>query len=225
MKRKATPAQLRALKKGRRIRAQNLKKRKRKTPKKKTRRMAKRRRIDNTLTGGTGDVCPQYYHGTIRLKATDTVTEIGFQLPIPRVPTTGRATIIEVLRVFWMPTQLKNMAVAQKRLAQHISFSTIAQGEVTLAGFNEPNVFAQMAVFAEGAFTAAGSYLATFVGPQVYELTDSAGHGFLLATDRVFVQAVTDDFTPDVGTFHFKILYRFKAVPLQEYIGIVQSQQ
>jgi len=222
MKKKATPAQLRALAKGRKKRAANLRrKRKRKRPKK----MTKRRRINYGITGGSGDVNPQYYHGTLRLKATDTITEASYQLPVPRLPIGGRSTVLEILRIYWLCLPFKDCLAGNKRKFQHISFSTIPQGEVTLATFNEPNVFCQMRLYQEGAFTGGGSFAYSYDGLMSYDLTDGAGHGFLIGTDKIFVQCDSDDQTPEITTFNFKILYRFKSITLQEYIGIVQGQQ
>lgn len=61
-------------------------------------------------------------------------------------------------------------------------------------------------------------------GVQVCDLTDDAGHGFLLATDSIF-QYCQSNGVGDNMSAYTRILYRFKDVSLQEYIGIVQSQQ
>jgi len=61
-----------------------------KKPKRRVRRkrkpMAKRRRTNN-LTGGTKDVNPQFYTGSIREAAPTTWTNVEFVLPINRLPT------------------------------------------------------------------------------------------------------------------------------------------
>ncbi|GAG62860.1 unnamed protein product, partial [marine sediment metagenome] len=58
----------------------------------------------------------------------------------------------------------------------------------------------------------------------MWDCTDDIGHGILVASDYIYVQGDTTGY--GVGAeFNFKILYRFKNVRLQEYIGIVQSQQ
>lgn len=189
--------------------------------------MTKRRRVTGgALTGGTGDVNPQYMHGVVTLKATDTITERAFNTPVVRIPKTGRATIMEVLKIFWLPEIWESSVATRHRLSQVISFSTIAQGETALTTFDQPNCFAAFAVEKECAFTATGSMNGySQRGPLVYDLTDGAGHGFLIAGDRIFVQCDTAECTPAVYIFPFKILYRFKNVSLTEYIGIVQSQQ
>jgi hypothetical protein len=58
---------------------------------------------------------------------------------------------------------------------------------------------------------------------QVLDLTDGAGHGLLIATDNIFmtVYSTNTGVANEVGC---KILYRWKNVSVEEYIGIVQSQ-
>lgn len=67
-------------------------------------------------------------------------------------------------------------------------------------------------------------------GVDIHDLTDGAGHGVLIATDNVWLTAWLNGAVPDIGTtaqlnVYAELLYRFKKVTLQEYIGIVQSQQ
>jgi hypothetical protein len=74
-------------------------------------------------------------------------------------------------------------------------------------------------------FTAAGTGITDLVNsPRKWDFTDGAGHGILVATDNIFIQASTNG-QNTASLFRFKILYRFKSVSLVEYIGIVQSQQ
>lgn len=68
-------------------------------------------------------------------------------------------------------------------------------------------------------------------GIDIHDLTDGAGHGLLVATDSIWLTqylsiaaAGSIGFTSSIGTIA-EIIYRFKKVTLQEYIGIVQSQQ
>lgn len=55
------------------------------------------------------------------------------------------------------------------------------------------------------------------------DLTDGAGHGYLVATDSIFAR-LSSTLTGLTNTADVRLLYRFKEVPLAEYIGIVQSQ-
>lgn len=72
--------------------------------------------------------------------------------------------------------------------------------------------------------------------PIIHDLTDGAGHGILIATDNIYLNALVAYVDADTSaayagapSFIFaasncELIYRFKAVTLQEYIGIVQSQ-
>lgn len=228
-KRKCSAAQLKALKRGRAIRKKKLKgKRPRKTTKTRKNPMAKRRRTTGGhLTGGTKDVNPQYMHGELILSATDAITEAAFNTPVVRIPgAASRVTLMEVLKIFWFPHQPNNTSPADQWNIQTVTFSTIPQGIAAIPGYNEPNIFCQMKASKEMSFTALGTgYCYSPMYPFMTDLTDGAGHGFLIATDRIYVQGDSQGMTPSVAHFPWKILYRFKTVGITEYVGIVQSQQ
>lgn len=69
--------------------------------------------------------------------------------------------------------------------------------------------------------------------PDWHDLTDGAGHGVLVATDNIWLSILATAATADAGenavlnvaSSNCDLFYRFKEVTLQEYIGIVQSQQ
>lgn len=56
------------------------------------------------------------------------------------------------------------------------------------------------------------------------DLTDEAGHGYLVATDTITLETNADQ-TAAVNAGFARIRYRWKEVSLTEYIGIVQAQQ
>lgn len=182
----------------------------------------------DTLTGGTRDVNPQYLHGAVTLSAANTTTTETLGTPIVRVgpQTDGQAIIMEVLKVYadMAVADLDNAAATQR--ASTLLFSTTSFGATApAAGFAEPRVFAQIQHQVRNAFTAAGTGVLDMLNDvQVFDCTDGAGHGILIATDNIFIQGSSANFTATL-TIPFKILYRFKRVSLIEYIGIVQSQQ
>lgn len=55
-------------------------------------------------------------------------------------------------------------------------------------------------------------------------MTDGAGHGVLVATDKIYMLTASLAATGAQEAI-VKILYRLVDVGLEEYIGIVQSQQ
>ena len=195
---------------------------------KKKKKMSRKRNATGSdlLTGGTRDVNPQYLHGTLTLSAANTTTSLTLGTPIVRVGSGAgnKSIIMEVLKVYVdFPTIDQEAAGATDRNMQ-FSFSTVDFGTGN-AQFEDPRVFAQLSINVQNAFTAAGTaLLENMEMPLVWDMTDGAGHGVLIATDNIFVQGNTNN-QAAASRFRFKILYRFKEVSLVEYIGIVQSQQ
>lgn len=175
------------------------------------------------LTGGTGDVSPQIFQSPIlNMTAANTYTETSFPVPINRFPeSSGRVVIMEILKIFWYLGEADaNNSAAGNLLTSQIQLSTSSKAAMALG---DSNVFSSYEKTYRGAFTAAGTYQTAIVEPVVMDLSDGAGHGYLVASDRFFMGMATAQFT--AASFGFcKILYRFKRVSLQEYIGIVQSQ-
>lgn len=186
----------------------------------------KRKNGSDTLTGGTKDVNPQYLSGRVTMSAANTVTTAALATPIVRVGpmTNDDIIIIELLKLFVdMPMIDLDAAAATTRQATFL-LSTVSFG-TTAQALDEPRVFAMVQYSIRNAFTAAGTgSLGQENTPYTYDFTDGAGHGILIATESIFAQATTANFTA-AGSFPFKLLYRFKRVTLAEYIGIVQSQQ
>lgn len=176
-----------------------------------------------SLTGGTGDVNPQFFSGVMTQTVADNAITSAFPLPVTRLPKGDKVTIVELLKVYADFPPLLGTNVAETTYNISMFFSTVSFGTGALA-WNEPNVFALLQRQQRKAFTAAGTYIDTVNDPVSIDLTDGAGHGILLATDQFFVQLSSTN-TATTNSVAFKMLYRFKIVGLLEYIGIVQSQQ
>lgn len=74
--------------------------------------MSKRSRLDNSLTGGTGDVNPQWLSGSVTQTANGATTTAKIVLPIQRLQgTSGKSMVIEVLKVVWESTLTGNAGV------------------------------------------------------------------------------------------------------------------
>jgi hypothetical protein len=195
------------------------------------------------LTGGTGDVNPQF----ISFRATQTVTDatavLTIPVPIQRMPSGGRAQVLEVLCVkyeantfggsngtetvhrYYTPTSNYASSTVDFQTVHSISVAVSTRNPgTTNVGLDNPAVFSYYNVVRFGAFTAGGSYAVLIREPFVDDLTDGAGHGFLVATDNIFIQ-IASQATNAPQACAGKIYYRWKNVGLQEYIGIVQSQQ
>jgi len=183
--------------------------------------MYKRRRRD-TLTGGTNDVNPQFMNLSVTQSAADTFTQITTQIPIQRLATMGRAQVMEVLKVIFQSSDIITATAPLVTKSVQIALTTKSFGAAV--NLNEPTCFAIYQKGATNAFTAAGTgMIANEIEPYVLDLTDGAGHGFLVASDNIFLQASSVG-TGVSNSGFVKILYRWKDVSVQEYVGIVQSQ-
>lgn len=167
-----------------------------------------------SLTGGTGDVNPQWYKLAVTQSAADTTTTTAFPLPVPKVQSNTRPVVIEVLRTFWT----NNNAIETDSWIEGF-LSTKSYG-TTAPSFTDGGIVDMF--YRDVHITTSGQI--TYFMPQIHELNDSAGHGVLVATDNVYLQAASSA-TSLANTVTCWILYRMKEVSLAEYIGIVQSQQ
>jgi len=178
----------------------------------------------NELTGGSGDVNPQWLtFNPLTLSAANTYTETSINLPINRFQNPkGRSIVMECLKVeFGMPTADSNNAAGGNVLNCQIQLSPSSSSAMNSS---DPKLLAQYSRLFRGAFTAGGSYCFVENNPEQIDLTDGNGHGVLVATDTLFLGAITSNFAA-AAQFGCRILYRFKIVSLEEYIGIVQGQQ
>lgn len=183
--------------------------------------MYKRRRRD-TLTGGTNDVNPQFMNLSLTQSGIDTFTQSATQIPIQRLATMGRAQVMEVLKVFFQTSDITVGAAGTT--ARQVTAALTTKSFAAAVQLNEPTCFAIYQKGVTNAFSAGGSgTIASEMEPYVIDLSDGAGHGFLVASDNIYLQ-VSSANSGVANLANVKILYRWKDVSVQEYVGIVQSQ-
>jgi len=247
-KRKATPAQLRALAKGRKKRLLNLRKRKGKrrisrsksvssikSPRKK-----RTRKRSNTLgsgidsmqmlTGGTGDVNPQFMNIRIVQTATNSLATNNVVIPIARTKQFGaKTTVMEILKVFICFNEFPGMAGVNPAVQSHHTYGALLIGDQqALRSFEHWSIIAckYVRVVKMEIAGADSPWVIEQQMPWCWDLTDGQGHGILVATDSLTAQIHTTNYLPGgLNGVEIKILYRFKNVALTEYLGIVQGQQ
>jgi len=177
---------------------------------------------ESSLTGGTGDVNPQFMHLKAVMIANDTYLEAPFPLPVQRLQLDNSSQVMEVLKVWFEVAPTLSTSAAQTNIRKLAQITTKSQ--TAIVNINEPSLVAKMATDAFNAFTPAQTY-GTFapVMPVSYDLTDGAGHGLLVGTDNLYFGVDTDN-TGGTSTFYCNILYRWKNISKIEYVGLVQSQ-
>jgi len=168
------------------------------------------------LTGGTGDVNPQVLNFVVTQSAADTNTTGEAPLPVPRgfSPKKGKALVLEVLRVVY---EVANIVTPGGQVAISATISTTGAA----VSVTDPEVFSFFDI--DGLFATAVGF-GYFQRRFTDTLHDGAGHGFLVATDNLFL-TVSSANTSAANRVVAKVFYRFKEVSLAEYIGIVQGQQ
>ncbi len=189
--------------------------------------MKRRRTNTDTLTGGTGDVKPQIF--TMNSGVAGAINDYAVTahiLPIPRFGTMKtKATVFELLWVDWY-LAVENLLDNQTVEFGYLTTSTSrTDGETTtVADMNtdilDPKTFA----YAMQGNSLLTSGVAAKVFPIHIDLTDGAGNGMLVATDRLTVVGGGVG-NALVGDYIAKIGYRMTNIGINEYVGIVQSQQ
>lgn len=178
-----------------------------------------------SVTGGTGDVKPQYM--TIVVPAAGAINDYQVALfPLPRLILghVDTATVMEILSVDWY------IAMADSTDASAANFAFLSTRAIRSAGdtsttatfeadMADPGTFA--GVFLVQEFVTTGGKAWTM--PIHVDLTDNNGNGVLVAVDAIFATSGSVNNTA-ITTAIAKVLYRMVNVGITEYVGIVQSQ-
>lgn len=180
--------------------------------------MSKRK---ESLTGGTGDVNPQWYKMNLQESANDTTTIQSFQLPVTRIPQSKKVTIMEILKIAWFHSGINNTGSSANRSITAILTTANPGGQIPV--ITDGSIVSQYGILDRVLFTTSGAYDAVETQPYIQDLTDSAGHGFLVATDQLWL-TVTSSGTAATVSVACWLYYRFKNVGIEEYVGIVQGQ-
>lgn len=169
-----------------------------------------------SLTGGTGDVNPNWFKITVTQSAADTFTQSTNPLPVQRLsggPGRKRAMIMEILKIAFYQTS------AQAEV------DSIVQAFLTTKSYSAQPPDTDGPIIARvrtaNAITTSGSF--NPVWPITVDLTDGAGHGMVVASDNLYLSCASTS-SGIANTMVAYILYRWKNVGLEEYIGVAQSQ-
>lgn len=178
----------------------------------------------DTLTGGTKDVNPQFMNLVVTQTGNDVFTYAQFPIPVQRLGRAGRAQVMEVLKIFWESSEINRVLNAQNLYV--INGYLCTQRPTATTSFIDGITFAEYVKSANVDSGVAGSPLefGKEIEPCIQDLTDGAGHGYLIATDHIYISCASFQ-TAKPNSALCKILYRWKDVSVEEYVGIVQSQQ
>lgn len=160
------------------------------------------------------DINPQWLKFNAVQSGADATTTTTQALPVIRAREGITPTIVEVLKVAYIPGAV---AEVDSNIAVALGTKNFGATAVTTI---DPSLISHFDSFIR--ITTSGQIMPMF--PYVQDLTDSAGHGVLVATDNIFAQ-ISSTTTSATNSCAIWILYRFKRVGTLEYVGIVQSQQ
>jgi len=186
--------------------------------------MTKRAR---TLTGGTGDIKPQILTMTTPVAAgTSDYTLRQINLPVSRFGSQKtKTTVFEILSVDWfmaIEDMLDTIVVNWAFITTNVS--RVQDETASLATLREDLEDPLTLAFAVSNHNVVTTGAWQHTMPIHIDMTDGAGNGVLIATDRVFIVGGNLNGAAP-GGYIAKVKYRLSAVGITEYIGIVQSQQ
>lgn len=197
-----------------------------------------KRKMSDTLTGGTGDVNPQWLRVQVTEGTPGVAQSIQVPVPVQRLQqSSGRAQVMEILKIAWDATQYISTTAGTCGTSGFLA--TSGNLPVPTSGLAYENLKANSKVisYAQNYWINVGGASAALFGTGedgnnfFQDLTDGAGHGILIATDFLYLSVLSGtaagrSVNPAASqTVTVYILYRWKEVSLAEYIGIVQSQQ
>lgn len=201
--------------------------------------MAKRSK--DTLTGGTGDVNPQY--ACIQVVPAISATGVGsaaVPIVLPVLPNLGgtqdTAQVVEILKVEYdfgglpSPFATQINATTSLRLAYNAATASAAitagTGHIGNPLVISENSTTYQSYFVAGAAGAGVGFCTVSEHNRAVDLTDQAGHGLLVAVPTIWFGCAFNGWPNNSapGGPACRVTYRLKRVRLIEYIGIVQQQ-
>ena len=178
-------------------------------------------------TGGTGDVKPQILTlGTQKAAAADDYITAQIPLPVPRFGfSKAKATIFELLWVDWYLA----MEDFDDPLSVNWAWLSTVQTRTTADTSNLATLAEDILNPRAFAFAIEGSHFitsgaSTHLAPIHIDLNDNNGNGMLVATDRLQITGGNQGGSAG-SSYTCKVGYRLVNVGVQEYVGIIQSQQ
>lgn len=189
----------------------------------------------DNLTGGSRDVNPQWMNLNVVQPGTDLNVTQMFPLPVQRLQQkSGKSLVMEILKIGWdlpliVPSASAITSVAAFLTTKDPSAQPIA-GVSPVFFFDLRKAGTTLDYNNRVIIASSSSTPVVYEDDPIYhDMTDDAGHGILVATDNLFLSFFSiigaSSGTGLISNVLCRILYRWKEVTLQEYIGIVQSQQ
>lgn len=177
-----------------------------------------------TLTGGTNDINPQWFSFIALQTGNDVPVEISADLPInpSQISSPNEALIIECLKVqfIWSVDATQSPSNPQRWSAGLYSRNPATGVTLSSAQQGVSHIISDQFQTTQAG---AGSTVVGFHTSRLYDITDGAGHGVVLATKAVTCLLSTLN-TQISNRVVVRILYRYKRVGLTEFLTLAQFQ-
>jgi len=171
------------------------------------------------LTGGTGDVNPQYTSILVNESAASTFTQGTMPIPVLRGGFNGNGNngrkyqVIELLKVIW------SMSVGDGATGSSRTAVLTTSSQTAAVSWEDPDVVDRI----QDSIVITTSGLYAPHRPEIHDFTDGAGHGLIIATENLFVGLVGTSQTNALNV-RCRILYRFKNISVNEFVGLAIQQ-
>jgi len=138
------------------------------------------------------------------------------ETPIPRLTTSGgRSTVMELL---WMDLETNaTFTGGPDSLLFEMYVGTSASD---ILGLDNPRVVVDWTYLQQGSSTQGMSSISL---PWRYDFQTQDGYGYLLPADAFNIAMLGVDLIQQSLQIRWKLFYRFVQIPIQEYVGLVQS--
>ncbi len=187
--------------------------------------MAAKRARNDQLTGGSGDVNPQFAHVVATQAGVNGFIEAEVPFPALSMMSTigsglrAKGAVLELLWVDWQFGGVEFNAAGESYL-----FSLTRNTQPNVIFISDPDAIVARVVESASGATDTGSY--NFERDGRYELTSGDGHGMLVSipsNNSLRLQFFTAGFAA-IAAMHMRIAYRIKLVPIAEFIGMMASR-
>jgi hypothetical protein len=176
------------------------------------------------MAPGRKDKYAQYFDVALTQPSTDGAIQAAVNLPVPRIPTAGKATIIEIVSIEYGLTDSKMSATGSGQVLILVSLddrtADASTGTlITQSIYNGHTI--DYWILRQHQTTAGGIYATEH--PTTHSMETNDGYGFLVATDKLYISMDTTGGTAAMAAV-VTVFYRYVEVSVNEYVGIIQSQ-
>jgi len=171
---------------------------------------------EGSLTGGTRDVNPQIFR--MQMETTNTLTQQEYQIGTTILPDKKGVYVMEILKVIWEWVGTGDIQTVLTSGEIRASLCTEAPIGGTGSWGSSPFLFSKFSWnlwLQDNGGSAAGYNPNIFV----YDLSDGAGHGFLVASNNLYLTVDTNDLDTPVQV-DCALLYRWKKISMPDFVGL-----